>query len=81
LLLKRLFDLQPVLQKEEGSDVNVPLNFDAARFRLTGKVAGEAPFQGKVVHHGWEATKCDLPAWSGIAESAQVVVPAEVEVQ
>jgi hypothetical protein len=48
---------------------------------LTGNVTGDPPFQGKLVHHGWEAARCDLPAWTGSAASAQVVAPAEVELK
>ena len=78
-VLERLFDLKPVLDQAEGAAVEVPAGFDAARFRLAGNVAGEPPFRGRLVHHGWEATKCDLPAWSGSDRSARVVAPAEVE--
>ena len=38
---------------------------DAGRYRLIGNVAGQPPFHGRLVHHGWEATVCQLPAWSG----------------
>jgi hypothetical protein len=80
-VLERLFVLQPVLPDEEGREVEVPPEYDAARFRLTGNVAGLPPHRGKLVHHGWEAAKCDLPAWTGASGSARVVAPAEVEVQ
>jgi hypothetical protein len=44
-----------------------------------GQVAGEPPFQGKLCHHGWEATRCELPEWTGGAPAAMIVAPAEVE--
>jgi len=78
-VLERLFALRPALSQEEGAAVDVPAGFDAARFRLTGNVAGEGPFRGRLVHPGWEAAKCELPAWSGSEASARVVAPAEVE--
>jgi len=78
-VLDRLFALRAVLDQEEGSPVEVPAGFDAGRFRVTGNVTGQAPYQGRLVHHGWLATQCHLPAWSGSAESARIVAPAEVE--
>ena len=78
-VVERLFALKPVVNQDEGAAVEVPAGFDAARFRLAGNVAGEPPFRGRLVHHGWEATKCELPSWSGSESSARVVAPAEVE--
>lgn len=78
-VLERLFALQPVSDQEEGGAVEVPAGFDAARFRLTGDVSGQPPFRGRLVHPGWEAARCELPAWSGSDMSARVVAPAEVE--
>jgi hypothetical protein len=77
--LTRLFELQPVLDEAEGAAIEIPAGFDAGRFRLTGNVVGEPPFHGKLMHHGWQAVKCQLPAWSGSQAAAQVVAPAEVE--
>ena len=64
-VLQRLFELRPVLSDEEGATVEVPAGFEAQRDRLTGDVAGDPPFRGRLVHHGWEADVCQLPAWSG----------------
>ncbi len=79
-VLDRFFALQPVVADEEGARVNVPTGFDAARYRLTGKVNGEPPFSGTLQHHGWEATKCELPQFTGSDSAAKTVAPAEVEV-
>ncbi len=79
-VLDRWFALQPLLAQEEGSSVDVPRGYDPQRFRVVGSVSGDPPFRGQLVHHGWLATKCELPAWSGNVESAQVVAPIEVEV-
>jgi hypothetical protein len=78
-VLERLFALRPLLAAEEGSQVEVPAGFDAGQYRLIGNVTGQAPFQGRLTHHGWEATTCHLPAWSGAREAARVVAPIEVE--
>jgi hypothetical protein len=80
-VLNRLFALKPLCSEEEGTQIDLPKGFDAGRYRLTGNVAGEPPFRGQVVHHGWEAARCELPTWSGNQTAAQVVAPAEVELQ
>jgi len=40
---------------------------------------GEPPYRGVLRHHGWRATRCELPTWTGSAQAATVVAPAEVE--
>jgi hypothetical protein len=79
-VLSRFFAIRPILADEEGASVKVPAAFDAARYRLTGKLTGEAPFQGTLRHHGWEASRCELPAYTGSETSARTIAPAEVEV-
>lgn len=79
-VLERFFAIQPVLEEAEGAHVDVPAAFDAARYRLTGKVAGEAPFAGTLRHHGWQATRCELPQYTGTESGARTIAPAEVEV-
>ena len=78
-VLDRLFAIRAMVDQEEGSPVEVPPGFDAGRYRLTGNVAGDPPFRGRLVHHGWEAAEVQLPAWSGTPHSARVVAPVEVE--
>jgi hypothetical protein len=79
-VLDRLFSIRAVVADEEGAAVEVPAGFDATRYRLTGKVAGEAPFRGTLRHHGWEATRCELPQFTGSEVAANTIAPAEVEV-
>ena len=78
-VLDRLFAIRAMVDQEEGSPIEVPAGFDAGRYRLTGNVAGDPPFHGRLVHHGWEAAEVQLPAWSGTQLSARVVAPVEVE--
>ena len=78
-VLERVFDIQPLLAQPDGAAVEVPAGFDAARYRLTGNVAGTAPFQGHLRHGGWVAAKVQLPEWNGSPAAANVVAPAEVE--
>jgi len=79
--LDRMFGLQPLLDQPESSSVEVPAGYDPNRFKVIGQIAGEPPFRGQVVHPGWRASTCQLPTWSGAAESALVVAPTEVEVR
>ena len=80
-VLNRLFQLQPVVAEREGSAVQLPSGFDTEKYRLTGNVSGPPPFHGALVHPGWLAGKCEVPAWSGSAEAARVVAPAEVDLK
>jgi hypothetical protein len=80
-VLARLFALKAVVEAEEGSAIDIPHGFDAGRYRLTGNVTGEPPFTGTLAHHGWEASACNLPEWTGTTEAARIVAPAEVELR
>ena len=79
--LERLFALKPLSSGSEGDTLEVPAGFDSARFQLTGNVTGQPPFRGQLVHHGWEATRCDLPVWNGSEAAAKIVAPTEVELK
>lgn len=76
-VLDRLFAIRPVVEGEEGASVAV--TGPAERFRLIGNVAG-SPTRGKLIHPGWQATRCEVPTWQGSAEGQRVLAPAEVEV-
>lgn len=79
-VLQRLFALEAIASEGEGAELTVPEGFDAGRYRLTGNVGGSPPYRGKLVHHGWQATICELPAWTGSESAARVVAPVEVEI-
>lgn len=79
-VLQRFFALKRVSNGAEGEKAEVPAGYDPARFRLIGNVNGNGPFRGNLTHAGWEASTVNLPAWTGSANSALVVAPAEVEV-
>ena len=79
--IERLFDLQPVSDQEEESTLEIAAGYDTGQIRRVGNVQGEPPFQGKLVHHGWKASRCELPKWSGSESAQMIVAPAEVEVK
>lgn len=79
-VLKRMFSPTSIVDQEEGSSVQVD---DAAsgKFRLTGNVAqSSGSASGELMHHGWQATKCDVPGWSGADDALSVINPAEIQV-
>lgn len=79
-VLERMFALRPLTEAAEGAALDIAAGFDPLRYQLTGNVAGQPPFHGTLRHHGWEATKCELPAWTGGEAAQKIVAPMEVEV-
>jgi hypothetical protein len=77
--LERLFALRPLRSEAEGTSIEVPPGFDA-RFRLTGNVTGAGPYRGALRHAGWQASRSELPEWTGAASSVRIIAPAEVEI-
>ena len=80
-VLDRMFSIQPLLDAQENSTVQLPAKADAGIYKLVGAVGTAAAGSGVLMHHGWKVTKCELPQFTGSAESALVVAPAEVEVK
>ena len=76
--LKKALELAPVLPQEQDADVTVPAGFDPSAIRLTGNVAGQPPFSGKLKHPGWRVKSMKVAAPpEGVDEF--VLMPAEVE--
>lgn len=72
------FTLAPVSQDQEGSRITLNKGFDAASYRLTGNIVGEAPFNGTLVHKGWQVTALHLPKLTE-GHNAKIIAAAEVE--
>jgi Domain of unknown function (DUF2760) len=72
------FTLAPIRNEQEGSNITVPVGFDAAAIRLTGNIVGTAPFVGTLVHKGWQVTDVRLPKLTQ-GHNPNVVAAAEVE--
>jgi Domain of unknown function (DUF2760) len=77
-VLHNHFDLSPVRPESENSRVTIKSGFDPATVRLTGNIVGNAPFNGTLVHRGWQVTDIRLPRLSE-NHNVKVVAPAEVE--
>ena len=78
--LERTLALRPVLEQPEGSEVTIPAPADPTRLKLTGNLGPTPPPRGKLQHQGWQATRLDLPQYTGPAATGKVIAPAEVEV-
>lgn len=77
--LRKHFSVAPVLEGvEEDDDVTVPKGFNPEEIRLLGKVKGNPPFKGTVLHPGWKAKKINLPQ---IAEDVNTNILAAAEVE
>lgn len=81
-VLREYFRITPVAQGTEGSPVTVPAGFAPDEYRLVGKIAGEAPFTGTLVHQGWKTASVKLPRpLSADPTRLPAIAPAEVELK
>jgi len=71
--------LEPIMPGGEDEKVTVKAGFDPGEVRLAGEVAGDPPFEGVLRHHGWRATKAELPVLSDNVDR-RIIAPAEVEI-
>ena len=77
-VLKRMFDLQPLLKDGEGNQVALPENASAIRWCVVGSQAKPGD-SVTIVHAGWQAKHVQLPQWTGSRDDQLVLAPAEVE--
>lgn len=76
--LHSYFDLVPIRSEAENTRVTIESGFDPQAIRLTGRVVGEAPFKGLLIHRGWRVTASRLPQCTE-NHDASIIAPAEVE--
>lgn len=63
----------------ENSRVEVPSGYDAKQIKLEGRVEGDGPYAGTLIHPGWKVTETRLPKVTN-TESLNILAPAEIEV-
>jgi len=79
-VLQEHFRIRPVRAENEGSIVKVDAGYAPDEYRLIGKIRGEAPFSGTLVHRGWKTETVELPRVLRIsADRLPAIAPAEVE--
>jgi len=78
--LEDTITIRPVMAENEGTTVKVPPGYDASCIKVVGKIKGEPPYTGVLVHKGWKAHKRSLPK-NLSTESSDIICPAEIEVK
>ena len=81
-VLQEYFNIHPLRTEDEGSTVQVPAGYTADEYRLVGRIAGQAPFSGVLVHPGWKTDMVKLPQLLPSAHGQlPAIAPAEVRLQ
>ena len=82
-VIKECLALSPTHEGKEGDRITLDKSSDRNRYRLLGKVPQEPPYQGVVVHRGWQTTKLALPRFTRPVDPTgpNVITPMDVEVR
>lgn len=70
--------VEPVMVGKEDETVSVPKGFDPSEVRVIGSAAGDPPWRGVLLHHGWRVIDAKLPMLAGDVDR-NVIAPAEVK--
>jgi hypothetical protein len=82
-VVRAAFDVRPVHAGQERDALVLAGDFDAAAYRLVGKVPEQPPYQGVVLHRGWKVTRITLPRVTETArasEARKIIAPVDVEI-
>lgn len=80
--LKEHIGIRPVREENEGSAITIAAGYAADEYRLVGKIAGEPPFSGTLVHRGWRTESVKLPrVLRPQGDRLPTIAPAEVELK
>lgn len=80
--IERMFELRPLIDAADGESIEVQANSSPTRYQWIGErglVTDSETLNAKLVHHGWLATRVELPQWSGPASDNCVVAPVQVQ--
>jgi hypothetical protein len=77
--LQQFFDITSVSNASEGQRITIENGYNPKEFRLEGRIEGNGPFNGTLIHGGWKVTNTNLPQVTNTA-SLSILAPAEVEV-
>jgi predicted membrane-bound mannosyltransferase len=76
------FRIAPVRAENEGTKVTVSAGYSADEYRLVGKISGQPPFSGTLMHRGWKTESVKLPRVLRSDDNRlPIIAPAEVELQ
>lgn len=76
--LREHLTIVAVRAEDEGAAVALEAGFSPAEVKLSGNVAGSAPYKGVLRHRGWRVTKATLPV-PVAGHDPHILAPAEVE--
>ena len=79
-VLQENFNVSAISESEEGSQVTVPAGYAGDQFRIVGKLSGDPPFTGTLIHKGWKTEFVKLPRIAK-TEHLPPIAPAEVELK
>lgn len=78
--LEEIVTIRPVYEEKEGATIRILPGYDSSSVKVVGKVKGEPPYSGTLVHKGWKAHKRSLPKKTG-EQLTDIICPAEIEVR
>ncbi len=79
-VLQEYFDVSAISDAQEGTPVTVPTGYSTDEYRLVGKLSGDPPFTGTLLHKGWKTGSVKLPRIVA-RERLPSIAPAEVELK
>jgi hypothetical protein len=79
-VLQEYFKVSAISEAQEGTQITVPAGYSADQYRLIGKLIGEPPFTGTLLHKGWKTEFVKLPRIAN-TERLPSIAPAEVELK
>jgi Domain of unknown function (DUF2760) len=79
-VLQEYFKISAISETREGAEVTVPAGYSPDQYRLVGKLTGEPPFTGTLLHKGWKTESVKLPRIA-VTERLPAIAPAEVELK
>ena len=82
-VLNEFLAISPTHAGKEGDRITIDKSADRNQYRLIGKVHGEPPYSGVVVHRGWKTRKLALPRFTRRVDPTgeNIIAPVEVEVR
>jgi uncharacterized protein DUF2760 len=79
-VLEEYFKISAISDAEEGAQITVPAGYAADQYRIVGKLVGDPPFTGTLLHKGWKTEFVKLPRVVR-SERLPSIAPAEVELR
>ncbi|MCZ2720371.1 DUF2760 domain-containing protein [Marinomonas sp. 15G1-11] len=77
--LKQFFEITTISHVPEGESLTIDSGYNPKEYKLEGRVEGQGPFRGTLIHAGWKVSSARLPQVTN-TESLSILAPAEVEV-